>query len=79
MRGEVQLEQVEVYKTTVNSRQQANALERLLVQKFPEMSVHFDLDDCDRILRIASMEQIRSDEISIIGQRLEVQIEVLGE
>lgn len=79
MRGEVQLEQVEVYRTTVNSRQQADALERLLVQKFPEMSVHFDLDDCDRILRIASMEQIRSDEISTIGQRLEVQIEVLGE
>ena len=79
MRGEVQLEQVEVYKTTVNSRQQANALERLLVQKFPEMSVHFDLDDCDRILRIASMEQIRSDEISIIGQRMEVPIEVLEE
>ncbi len=68
---------IEVYKTTVNGRQQADALKGLLLERFPQLTIDFDLDDCDRILRITSTEEIRSDEISAIGRQLHVQIDVL--
>lgn len=45
---------VEVFKTNVNSRCYANMLIYQIQQAFTEYSVNFDLEDCDRILRVKS-------------------------
>ena len=42
---------VEVFKTNVQSHLDAIKLKEILFKKFPGMQVHFDLEDCDKILR----------------------------
>lgn len=41
-----------VYKTNLMSEQQAQILKNQLLQQLPDLLIHFDLDDCDRILRV---------------------------
>jgi hypothetical protein len=43
---------VEVFKTNVKQKRQAAGLITALLQAFPMHYISFDLDDCDRILRI---------------------------
>ena len=43
---------VEVFKTNVQETEQADQLIGLLQQHFPGNKINFDLDDCDRVLRI---------------------------
>jgi hypothetical protein len=43
---------VEVFKTNVRRRSQAKSLLALLRQYFPDSRINFDLDDCDKILRV---------------------------
>lgn len=43
---------VEVFKTNVEKVHQATTLVNELRQHFPESKINFDLDDCDKILRI---------------------------
>ncbi len=43
---------VEVYKTNVQEISQANRLLALLHQHFPGSKINFDLEDCDKILRV---------------------------
>ena len=43
---------VEVFKTNVNSISAAQELHTQLQFLFPACKINFDLDDCDRILRI---------------------------
>lgn len=43
---------VEVFKTNVGDNTQAEQLRALLLQHFPGSEIHFDLDDCDKVLRI---------------------------
>ena len=43
---------VEVFKTNVSSEGHATTLIGLLQLAFPNHKINFDLDDCDRILRI---------------------------
>jgi len=47
---------VEVFKTNVTYQSQAQGLLTLLRQYFPKSKVNFDLDDCDKILRIQGDE-----------------------
>ncbi len=44
---------IEVFRTNVNSIQQADSLTALLLLSYPFAAITFDLEDCDRILRIA--------------------------
>ena len=44
--------QVEVFKTNVQKEEEANTLSLALSNHFPALDVHFDLEDCDRILRV---------------------------
>jgi hypothetical protein len=48
------MEIVEVFKTNVKTGAQAERLITLIRENFPEYTVNFDLDDCDRILRVKS-------------------------
>lgn len=43
---------VEVFKTNVNNKWSANWLVEKLQQHFPDHKINFDLDDCDKILRV---------------------------
>jgi len=45
---------VEVFKTTVDNHFQAFRLLEAIHRAFPGYSANFDLDDCDRILRVVS-------------------------
>lgn len=45
---------IEIFKTNVCSRAIANNISRALCAADPGCSVHFDLEDCDRVLRIES-------------------------
>jgi hypothetical protein len=44
---------VEVFKTNVHNGEHAVRLISVLEQAFPGFQLNFDLDDCDRILRVA--------------------------
>ncbi|MDB5156212.1 MAG: hypothetical protein JWR50_919 [Mucilaginibacter sp.] len=50
--------QVEIFKTNVLQECDANDMIRLLLQHCPNCRINFDLDDCDRILRIESRHHI---------------------
>lgn len=43
---------VEVFKTNVQERKQAALLFEVLVKQFPLFKINFDLEDCDKILRV---------------------------
>lgn len=43
---------VEVFKTDVQEMSQANHMIALLYQQFPGTKINFDLEDCDKVLRI---------------------------
>src|SRR5277367_3095659 len=43
---------VEAFKTNVPSQTQANSFLISLLKKFPSHKINFDLDDCDKILRV---------------------------
>jgi hypothetical protein len=45
---------VEVFKTDVQERVHAERLVKLLLSHFPDGKINFDLEDCDRILRVAN-------------------------
>ena len=47
---------VEVFKTNVQEISQANRLLALLHQHFPGSKITFDLEDCDKILRVEGMD-----------------------
>lgn len=43
---------VEVFKTNVNDADQASSVKMTLLNAFPTSKINFDLQDCDKILRI---------------------------
>jgi hypothetical protein len=45
---------VEVFKTNVDNEQSAFEIIQILKKHFPHAKVNFDLDDCDKILRVES-------------------------
>lgn len=46
---------VEVFKTNVYEGCHAEKITELLYRHFPECKINFDLDDCDKILRIEGL------------------------
>ncbi|TGE26460.1 hypothetical protein [Hymenobacter metallicola] len=45
---------VEVFKTNVRAQRQARLLLKQIHQTFTQYRANFDLDDCDKILRVES-------------------------
>ena len=43
---------IEVFKTNIDNEHEAEKVHHLIVHEFPEAAVNFDLEDCDKILRI---------------------------
>ena len=55
---------IEVFRTNVKSPDHARRLVAVIHDFFPEWQANFDLDDCDHILRITSLqEEINSSNI----------------
>ncbi|MDB5136840.1 MAG: hypothetical protein JWP37_3443 [Mucilaginibacter sp.] len=54
---------VEVFKTNVRRRGQAILLLNILSRQFPLLRINFDLDDCDKILRVEG-EDISQEKIA---------------
>lgn len=53
------MESVEVFKTNVKTGEQATRLVHVIHERFPHYTANFDLNDCDRILRIKSSVSIQ--------------------
>ena len=47
---------IEVFKTNVEEEHHAHILISSLMKLFPDSRINFDLDDCDRILRIEGQQ-----------------------
>jgi hypothetical protein len=43
---------IEVFKTSVENVSDANNIVQMLLQHFPGSRINFDLQDCDKILRV---------------------------
>ncbi len=43
---------VEVFKTNIEQKKVAEQIIQKLLEYFPEGKINFDLDDCDKILRV---------------------------
>jgi len=55
---------VEVFKTNVENSIQAKLLLKTISKNFPDYKTNFDLEDCDKVLRMETLNnQIQSSEI----------------
>ena len=69
---------IEVFTTNVQETAQANDLISTLRNIFPDYLINFDLEDCDRILRVEG-HYINSNEIIKILNAKNFSCEVLNE
>lgn len=60
---------VEVFKTNVADVDQAGELLLQLKQLLPEHKINFDLEDCDKVLRIECTQVISKPIISFVRQQ----------
>ena len=54
---------IKVFKTDIDSLIQADLVKNSLLIKFPDFTIHFDLEDPDRILRVEG-GNFRTEDIS---------------
>jgi len=47
---------VEVFKTTVSNNEEASTIKELLLKELSGIDIHFDLEDCDKILRVEGID-----------------------
>lgn len=72
------LSEVEVFKTNVGQKDAAESVIKKLNKRFPDYKINFDLDDCDRILRVESVNgPVDTDGILKLLQELDYWVEVL--
>ena len=68
---------IEVFKTNVTNGHQARVLVGVIQDRFEGYKVNFDLDDCDRILRIESKRVIDADPLVNLLKDMGVRAEAL--
>ncbi len=59
----MELHTVEVFKTNVRQKRQAKVLLNILGKQFPRLKINFDLEDCDKILRVEG-DNVRQEKIA---------------
>jgi hypothetical protein len=59
----MELHMVEVFRTNVRHKRKAKMLLNILSEQFPLLHINFDLEDCDKILRVEG-SNIRQESIS---------------
>lgn len=56
---------IEVFKTNVETASDANNIVQVLLQHFPGSRINFDLQDCDKILRVEGKD-FSTDKIRLL-------------
>ncbi len=69
---------IEVFKTNVNNKTQAERVMHLLQSGFSEAKINFDLDDCDKILRVEGIKELNTQHIINDLKRLGFKCEILN-
>ena len=57
---------VEIFKTNIDEQQKAEILLKLLSTKFPDFKINFDLEDCDKVLRIEGSHVVPEKIIELV-------------
>lgn len=71
---------IEVFKTNILDRHEANLLLSAIHESFGSYMANFDLEDCDHILRVKSENgSIDSWQLVEFLKKMDCQAEVLGE
>lgn len=73
----IKIQNIEVFKTSISTDAQ-NLVREMLIAKFPDLDVNIDMEDCDKVLRIAGT-QLQNDQIIKIVKSFGFQCELLGE
>jgi hypothetical protein len=60
---------IEVFKTNVQDKVIAEKITGELVNLIPNSKVNFDLDDCDKILRVESEKIVPTEVTEILSSR----------
>jgi len=60
---------VEVFKTDVYEMTDATTILSLLYEHFPDSRINFDLEDCDKVLRIEGENIVISKVRTLIAQQ----------
>jgi hypothetical protein len=68
---------VEVFKTNVSDIDQAKFITSRIKKTFVTYHINFDLDDCDKILRVESQDGIQSTSLIELLRDFGIQAEVL--
>lgn len=69
---------VEIFKTNVNDPESASQIIKRLEITFPSYQCNFDLEDCDKILRVETgTEQVNTKELIALMKENSVNIEIL--
>jgi hypothetical protein len=66
---------VEVFKTNIHEKKQAALIFEVLMQHFPLFKINFDLEDCDKILRVEGdciVQEIIINIIKINGYQCQI-------
>ena len=66
---------VEVFKTNIHDGEEAIRIKKLLHALFPESKINFDLQDCDKVLRVEGT--FSYEEVIDLITRFAYQCEVL--
>jgi hypothetical protein len=60
---------IEVFKTNVQEFADARHLVNLLQQHFPGSKINFDLDDCDKVLRVEGQHFITEKVMTLVNEK----------
>jgi tRNA G26 N,N-dimethylase Trm1 len=58
---------IEVFKTNVQEASQSEMMVGRLLEHFPDSVINFDLEDCDKILRIHASEILNHKIIEVLN------------
>ncbi|MEJ0030488.1 MAG: hypothetical protein WDO15_09020 [Bacteroidota bacterium] len=70
---------VEVFKTNVHGSLHAKHLVNVIQYYFEDYKVNFDLDDCDRILRIEATKTIEVEAVILLLDNVGIEAELLSD
>jgi len=66
---------IEIFKTNIENHQAAKLILDKLLYQYPSLGINFDLDDCDRILRVEgndfSVNKV-IETVNMLGHKCEV-------
>lgn len=70
---------IEIFKTNLTKKQDAGFLRKKLLKSMPGYFVNFDLDDCDRILRIESADEVDANAVIALLKENNFHCELLND